>query len=118
MLSEYARVSCCFEGCRKYGEFLLSYGEAVPGKKKGLAGMNYWQYRERHDQFLPLLFLLIDDYGSFRELTGDKFQELVEKIAREGNSCGIYLILTAAGAGKEKYREGCRISVRRHAAWR
>lgn len=62
--------------------------------------MNYWQYRERHDQFLPLLFLLIDDYGSFRELTGDRFQELIEKMAREGNSCGIYLILTAAGAGK------------------
>lgn len=69
-------------------------------RKKELAGMNYWQYRERHDQFLPLLFLLIDDYGSFRELTGDRFQELIEKMAREGNSCGIYLILTAAGAGK------------------
>lgn len=87
-------------------------------RKKELGGMNYWQYRERHDQFLPLLFLLIDDYGSFRELTGDRFQELIEKMAREGNSCGIYLILTAAGLAREKYREDCRISVRRHAAWR
>ena len=69
-------------------------------RKKELSGMNYWQYRERYGSENPLLFLLIDDYGSFRELTGDRFQELIERIAGEGNSYGVYLILTALGAGK------------------
>ena len=69
-------------------------------RKKELAGMNYWQYREHYDEEKPLIFLVIDDYGSFRELTGDRFQELIERIAKEGNGCGIYLILTALGAGK------------------
>lgn len=69
-------------------------------RKRELSGMNYWQHRERYGAEMPLLFLLIDDYGSFREMTGDRFQELIERMAREGNSYGIYLILTASGAGK------------------
>jgi S-DNA-T family DNA segregation ATPase FtsK/SpoIIIE len=39
--------------------------------------------------------LVIDNYGSFRQMTEDAYEELIEKLAGEGLNYGFYLIITA-----------------------
>lgn len=50
-----------------------------------------------------LYVLVIDDYSSFAELTGDRFFGLIQKLLREGESCGFYLLMTAYGIGNGEF---------------
>jgi len=68
-------------------------------RKALLKGINLAQYQKRQSQKIPILFLIIDNYGSFRRMTGDAYEMLIEKIAAEGLNYGMYLVLTATGAG-------------------
>ena len=64
-----------------------------------MQGGTYEQYRLRASAHLPAILLLIDDYAEFREKTENQYEELLVRIAKEGMTCGIYLIVTAAGVG-------------------
>ena len=68
-------------------------------RKKQMQGGTYEQYRLRASAHLPAILLLIDDYAEFREKTENQYEELLVRIAKEGMTCGIYLIVTAAGVG-------------------
>ena len=67
-------------------------------RREMLKGISFWQYR-KHNGPESVLFLVIDGYGGFREMTQDAYQSLIEHLAGEGINYGIYLILTASGAG-------------------
>lgn len=49
---------------------------------------------------LSEIFIVIDDFGSFYQLLQEEEQEFLLRIASEGPGLGIYLILSAAGAGE------------------
>ena len=68
-------------------------------RKKQMRGGTYEQYRLRASERLPAILLLVDDYSEFRERTENRYEKQIERIAKEGVSCGIYLIVTAAGVG-------------------
>ncbi len=68
-------------------------------RKKQMRGGTYEQYRLRASERLPAILLLIDDYSEFRERTENRYEKQLVRIAKEGISCGIYLIVTAAGVG-------------------
>ncbi len=68
-------------------------------RKALLGGISLTQYQKRQSQKIPILFLVIDNYGNFRRMTQDKYEELIEKIAAEGLSYGIYLVITALSVG-------------------
>lgn len=68
-------------------------------RKAILEGISFAQYQKRQSQKIPILFIFIDNYGSFRRMTGDAYEELIEKIAAEGLNYGIYLVMTSLGAG-------------------
>lgn len=68
-------------------------------RKALLEGIGFAQYQKRQSKKIPILFVIIDNYGSFRRMSGDAYEELIEKIAGEGLNYGIYLVMTALGAG-------------------
>lgn len=68
-------------------------------RKEILKGVGFEQYRKHEKDSVPYLFLLIDSYGSFRQMMGEEDEEFMEKLATEGISCGIYLVITSTGIG-------------------
>ncbi|MBP3603083.1 MAG: type VII secretion protein EssC [Lachnospiraceae bacterium] len=68
-------------------------------RKHLLEGMNYVQFQKKQSKKIPQIYIVIDNYGSFREMTQDCYEGLLEKIANEGLGCGIFLIITALAVG-------------------
>lgn len=68
-------------------------------RKERLRGINFQQFRKHAAEEAGYVFLVIDNYGSFRETTQDKYEALIGRLAGEGINYGIYLILTVQGTG-------------------
>ncbi|MBD5456246.1 MAG: type VII secretion protein EssC [Lachnospiraceae bacterium] len=68
-------------------------------RKEELSGINFLQYRKHKKDAGAFFFLIIDNYGSFRQMTEDRYELLIEKVAGEGLNYGFYLIITALNTG-------------------
>lgn len=68
-------------------------------RKELLKGLNFFQYQKHKREAGAFLFLIIDNYGSFREMTEDCYAPFLEKLAGEGMNYGIYLVLTGLNVG-------------------
>lgn len=108
LASDHAGVNCfehmpgCLGNLKKKEEtecFFYHLEQLYQRRKEELKGMNFGQYRRHEKKAGPSYFLVIDNYGSFRQLTKDRYGELIEKMAGEGQNYGIYLIITALNAG-------------------
>ena len=53
---------------------------------------------------LPAVVICIDHVANFREKTNNRYDEDLIQISREGVGYGIYLMLSSAGFGMERYR--------------
>lgn len=69
-------------------------------RKKQLCGISCEQYNRTGGEKLPLVFLVIDNYGGLRKILGEDQEEFLEKLAAEGLTLGIYLIFSASGVGE------------------
>ena len=79
--------------------FFYHLKKFLEDRKKLLKGVNFLQYRKKQKKPIPPLLILIDNYGTFRQMTEDGYEEFLERLAREGLQYGIYLIITALGTG-------------------
>ena len=68
-------------------------------RKALLGGISFAQYQKRQSKKIPILFFVIDNYGSFRSMTQDAYEGFIEKLAGEGLNYGVYLVITALGIG-------------------
>lgn len=68
-------------------------------RKELLGGIGFAQYQRKQSKEISTLYLVIDNYAAFRQMTEDVYEEFIEKIAAEGVNYGIYLVITAAGCG-------------------
>lgn len=68
-------------------------------RKKAFGGINFLQYRKHAGENYAFIFFIVDNYGSFRQMTEDKYQPLLERLAGEGINYGIYLMITALNVG-------------------
>lgn len=68
-------------------------------RKKIFKGINFRQYRKHTAGNHAFLFFIVDNYGGFRQMTEDKYQPLMERLAGEGINYGIYFIITALNVG-------------------
>ena len=66
-------------------------------RKRLLGGEHFSQYRQARGERLPAVFLMIDDFAAFREKTGDRYEQQMITLSREGAGCGIFLIISAGG---------------------
>lgn len=122
--SDNAGINCfenmpgCLGNMRKEEEaecFFYHLEQLFQKRKEELKGINFLQYRKYKEKSGAFYFLIIDNYGSFRQMTEDRYEELIEKIAGEGQNYGIYLLITSLNAGSgeipAKLFEKCRVAL-------
>lgn len=68
-------------------------------RKTLLRGGNYTQYVKVNGVVIPAIMLVIDNISNFREKTGEAYDDVLNRLSREGVGYGIYLVVSAAGWG-------------------
>lgn len=68
-------------------------------RKNLMRGGNYAQYIRTNGLTMPAIVVMIDNYASFKEKTGEKYEDQVIQLSKEGINHGIYLIVTGGGFG-------------------
>lgn len=69
----------------------------VKKRKEQLAGIGCLQYNRQKGNQIPLIFLVVDGYGSLAQILNEEQMEFMLKIAAEGINYGIYLLVSATG---------------------
>ena len=82
--------------------FFYHLKRLIEQRKERLSGLNWQQYSRDGQPDLPLIFLVIDNFGSLGRCLKEQQENLLLRLAAEGISCGIYLLLAAAGPGELK----------------
>ncbi len=83
----------------KISKFFNMIGSILEERKKLFHGGNYKQYVRVNGVTLPAIFILIDNYGAFKQKTDEAFEEILIRLSKEGLSNGIYLIVSGGGYG-------------------
>lgn len=83
----------------KISRFFNLITRIMDERKELLKGGNYAQYVKVNGVVIPAIFLVIDNFANFREKTGETYEDVMNRIAREGVGYGIYLIVSASGWG-------------------
>ena len=83
----------------KIGKFFNMIGQMMAERKTCFRGGNYKQYVQVKGLKFPAIFLFVDNYASFKEKTGEKYEQQMVQISKEGVSLGIYLIVSGSGFG-------------------
>ena len=81
----------------KIAKFFNMIGNVLEERKRIFHGGNYKQYVRVNGVTIPAIFILIDNYGAFKQKTGEIYEEEIMRLAKEGISNGIYMIVTGGG---------------------
>lgn len=81
----------------KIAKFFNMLNDVLEDRKKLFRGGNYSQYVQVNGVVLPVIMIIVDNFGAFNEKTEEKYLADMITISKEGVSHGIYLI--AAGGG-------------------
>ncbi len=83
----------------KISKFFNMIDEILEHRKNLLKGGSFKQYISINKHSLPAIVIFIDNYSGFREKTEGKFEDIVIKLSKEGNSKGIFLVTSGVGFG-------------------
>ena len=77
----------------------------IKERKEILSNYNgdYNLYMQKQNN-MPIITIIINNYESFNENYGDKYDDLFLALTREGSKCGIVFIVTASTTGIMRYR--------------
>jgi S-DNA-T family DNA segregation ATPase FtsK/SpoIIIE len=81
----------------RISKFFTMIGKMIEERKKLFTGTNFEDYVNRNGWSIPAVLIVIDNYGSFHEKTGEQFEEIMMQLAKEGVGYGIFLLVSAAG---------------------
>lgn len=81
----------------KINKFFYLFEQIIEERKKLLRGGNFAQFVQVNGYKIPAIIITIDNYGSFREKTNQKYDDKILALAKEGVGYGIYLFLSASG---------------------
>ena len=68
-------------------------------RRDTLQGGNYTQYVQAYGIKLPAILIVIDNFAAFRSKCADKYDELLQRLVREGVGYGIFLMISSQGFG-------------------
>lgn len=83
----------------RLAKFFVMLDSMMDERKTRLRGGNFAQFRQVYSEIMPAVLIVIDNYASFREKTGDRYDAQITRLVREGVGYGIYLVISAAGFG-------------------
>lgn len=83
----------------KISKFFHMIEEILNERKALLRGGNYGQYVQINGITMPAILIFVDNYASFKEKTGGKYEEIMISLSKEGVSQGIFLVVSGNGIG-------------------
>lgn len=84
----------CEQEIDKLEKFFVLMEDILTERKETLKGGTYQQYKKAGGMELPVVLVIVDQYGTFREKTENRYDDRMLQLAREGLANGIYLVLT------------------------
>lgn len=106
-----SRMLACFEQAPHVGGlvcdgendrlrvFFSMLDRLMDERKTVLKGGSFSQYIRAQGPVLPAIVVVIDNYAGFREKSQDAHEASMLRLAKEGMSYGIFLLVSAAGFG-------------------
>lgn len=86
----------------RLSKFAVMIRRMTEERRQLFQGGNYSQYVQKHGLVLPAVLLVIDNYAGFRNKTMQRYDDLIMQLAKEGESCGIFLMITGGGFGSQE----------------
>lgn len=83
-------------------KFFTMMTRILDERKERFAGAGFEDYVNHNGWNVPAILIVIDNYGSFHEKTGDAYEPIMSRIAKEGNSYGVFLLVSAGGVGMQE----------------
>lgn len=80
----------------KISKLFFMLNKMLLERKKILNGGNYVQYIKVNGIKLPLIVVIIDNIGAFREKTDGKYDDNLIRLMKEGVSYGVQFVITAS----------------------
>lgn len=81
----------------KVDKFFTFLNRILQERKDLLQGGNYSQYVRANGRKIPAIVVMIDNYGSFRTKTENRFDDMLLSLMKEANAYGIYFVYSAGG---------------------
>ena len=81
----------------KIKKFFNMIETIIESRKKLFNGGNYEQYVIANGVKVPTIMIVIDNYDNFKEKTGGDFEDLINKLSRDGATYGIVLMMSTTG---------------------
>lgn len=81
----------------KIDKFFHMMEGVLEERKKLFQGGNYAQYVQANGVKVPAIVIAVDNLGSFREKTENRYDDRLLRILKEGVGYGVYLAVSAAG---------------------
>lgn len=85
-----------------FDKFFAMMGRILDERKTCFAGTSFEDYVSHDGWNMPAILIVIDNYGSFYEKTGEAYGAIMNRIAKEGNSYGVFLLVSAGGVGMQE----------------
>ncbi|MDE6589028.1 MAG: hypothetical protein K2K53_01515 [Oscillospiraceae bacterium] len=83
-------------------KFFTMMGRILDERKTRFAGTSFEDYINHDGWNVPAVLIVIDNYGSFHEKTDEAYEAIMSRIAKEGNSYGVFLLVSAGGIGMQE----------------
>ena len=83
-------------------KFFTMIAHILDERKATFAGTSFEDYTNHNGWDIPAILIVIDNYGSFHEKTGETYESIIMRIAKEGNGYGIFLLVSAGGIGMQE----------------
>ncbi len=83
----------------KISKFFNMIEEILEDRKKLLKGGSFKQYLAMGKGSIPAIVIMIDNYAALKEKTDGQYEDIIFRLSKEGNSNGIYIVLSGTGFG-------------------
>lgn len=84
------------------GKFFTMITRILDERKKLFAGTSFEDYVNHNGWDIPAILIVIDNYGGFHEKTGETYEAIMLRLAKEGIGSGIFLLVTAGGISMQE----------------
>ena len=86
----------------RIAKFFTLIGKIISERKRLFKGTNFTDYVNHNGWTIPAILIVIDNYGSFHEKTGEAYEAVMSQLVKEGVGYGIFLLVSAGGIGAKE----------------
>lgn len=86
----------------RISKFFTMISRILDERKKKLSGTGFEDHINHSGWTMPAVLIVIDNYGSFHEKTGEAYDAIMSRIAKEGVGYGVFLLVSAGGIGMQE----------------